>query len=126
MKKDQIKNVDDRKIIGVLSDKKVPVGISESLALHLEQKDRSYVCLPFVVEAEHLKNIVMCLKLMDIEGLVITGKHSKDIIKYLETDMSAKEAGMVNIVKRNGSKLIGSYLVEDNFIKNATEFFKEN
>ncbi|PIU57898.1 MAG: hypothetical protein COS89_03205, partial [Deltaproteobacteria bacterium CG07_land_8_20_14_0_80_38_7] len=59
-------------------------------------------------------------------GLVITGKHSKDIIKYLETDMSAKEAGMVNIVKRNGSKLIGSYLVEDNFIKNATEFFKEN
>ncbi|PIU58206.1 MAG: hypothetical protein COS89_01590, partial [Deltaproteobacteria bacterium CG07_land_8_20_14_0_80_38_7] len=70
MKKDQIKNVDDRKIIGVLSDKKVPVGISESLALHLEQKDRSYVCLPFVVEAEHLKNIVMCLKLMDIEGLV--------------------------------------------------------
>jgi len=44
MKKDQIKNVDDRKIIGVLSDKKVPVGISESLALHLEQKDRSYCC----------------------------------------------------------------------------------
>lgn len=66
------------------------------------------VMLPFSVESRHLKNVVLTMRLMDIAGLAINGRHRKTIMKYLSSkDGSAKNSGSADIVIRNGKSLKG-------------------
>ncbi|MBI2092879.1 MAG: hypothetical protein HYT75_07805 [Deltaproteobacteria bacterium] len=63
-----------------------------------------------------LKNLVLCMKLMDIVGINVSKKYQKMVMPHLDgLDVSAKKAMKVNTVARKGKKFIG-YFVKDIFI----------
>lgn len=89
------------KIIGVISAKSIPKSIEKSLNREILKLKRPYVCLPFRVETRYLKNVCACMQLMDIEGIIVMGSHTKKMDKFIPNlDKSAKEAKSVNIIKR--------------------------
>lgn len=64
--------------------------------------------LPFQVEERHLKNLVLCMKLCDVEGLNVTIPFKEKVIPFLDgLDKSAKVCGAVNTVVRKKNKFIG-------------------
>ena len=69
----------------------------------IESSAPNAVLLPFQVEAKHLRNVIECMLLMDVEGLIVLGGHRKRIKRYIpRLDRSAKAGGMVDIVARRG------------------------
>ena len=66
------------------------------------------VLLHFKVGKEHLKNIVKCMELMDVAGLIITGAHSKDIIRHLDgLNKSVGTNKGVNLIYRAAKRYFG-------------------
>lgn len=73
-------------------------------------KKRNLACryLPFQVEKEHLKNLILCMKLIDVEGLNVTAPYKESVIPFLDgLDATAKESGSVNAIVRNKNRFIG-------------------
>lgn len=96
------------KIIGVISDRTVPTTIRRRLDSILKRKRLHYVCLPFKVESKHLKNVVACMRLMDISGLVVLGKHSKRIGRFIpRLDGSTGNGRVVNALRRRKNRFHG-------------------
>ena len=99
------------KIIGIISDKAVPALIQKRLNNHIRRRGISYVCLPFKVEPNYLKNVIACMRLMDIIGLIVVGKHTKLIGRFLpRLDRRARKRGIVNVVLRRKNRFIGSFI----------------
>jgi len=95
-------------IVGAIGDKKLGDDFARTIDRELKHRDCFATCLPFQVEASYLKNIVACMHLMDVIGLVVHPSHQTRIAKYLsKTDKLAKQAGFVDTVIRRGNKLVG-------------------
>jgi shikimate 5-dehydrogenase len=111
------------KIIGILSDRTVPSTIQRKFDQVLKRKKLPFVCLPFRVETKHLKNVTACMRLMDIEGIIILGGHERRIKKFVASmDPLSKEAGKVNLLKKKRNKFNGYYIEKTrNFYQTAVK-----
>jgi shikimate dehydrogenase len=96
------------KILGIIGD---PVNHSLSPQMHnaaFKRKRMNYVYLPFHVRSSELKNAVLGMKALGIEGLNVTIPHKVRVVRYLdELDESAKTVGAVNTIANLNGKLIG-------------------
>lgn len=64
--------------------------------------------LPFEVKRRHLKNTIACMRLMDIAGLVVFGRHRLQIVRHIPSlDKIARHTGSVDIITRKGNRFIG-------------------
>ena len=64
--------------------------------------------LPFQVEKPHLKNLIVCMKLVDVFGLNVTTPYKRVVAPYLDKlDISAKRCGAVNTIVRRKNRFIG-------------------
>jgi len=103
------------KIVGILSDKEIPARLQKKFDLLFARRTLPYICLPFKVEARYLKNVIACMRIMDIAGLIVTGTHTKRISYLVPTlSRSAKDSGIVNIISRNKNRFIGHYISDVN------------
>lgn len=111
------------RIIGILSDRTVPSTLQKRFDMILKRRGLPYVCLPFKVEAKYLENVTACMRLMDIEGLIILGGHERRIIRYVHTlDSVSRECGKVNVLRRKRNKFNGHYIEKDrNFYQSAVK-----
>ena len=67
-----------------------------------------YRYLPFQVERAHLKNLIVCMKLVDVAGLNITAPYKEAVLPLLDKlDISAKQCGAVNTIVRRKNQFIG-------------------
>lgn len=67
--------------------------------------------LPFKVMPRHLKNVVACMRLMDIHGLVVLGEHRRAIVRHLRhLDSHARSCGCVDLIVRGENGFIGTCL----------------
>lgn len=74
-------------------------------------KRLGHVYLPLKVEPKYLKNIILCMKLMDVVGINVSKEYEKKIIPYLDKiDSSSKTAKKVNAVVRQKGKFVGYYV----------------
>jgi len=97
------------KIVGVLNDGHDTHTTARSLEKRIRLRVRDVVCLPFAVEQKYFKNLVACMKLMDVEGLVVDVTHGKRVLRELNhVDKNAKAAGFVDTITRNGKTFTGS------------------
>lgn len=95
-------------IIGILGEKSIPKGLESSVSREITRQKKPFVCLPFKVERKHLCNVIDCMRLMDIAGLIIVGEHTGRMEKFLKScHESAKEAGRINVIKHSRGKFIG-------------------
>jgi shikimate 5-dehydrogenase len=96
------------RIVGVLNDKHDSYSTARSLEKKIRLRVRDVVCLPFAVEQKHFKNLISCMKLMDVEGLVVNATHGKRVLKELnKIDNDTRTAGFVDTVIRNGKTFTG-------------------
>lgn len=69
-----------------------------------------YVYLLLKTEPEYLKNIITCMRLMDIMEVHISTEYSKKIVPYLnKLDKSARKTGKVSLIARHGRKFVGYF-----------------
>ena len=90
----------------------------------LEKLGLDYVYVPFSVHPDSLEKAITGFRNIDLEGFNVTIPHKVAIIPLLdELDVSAKEAGAVNVVVRRGEKFIGYNTDGDGLIKAISEEF---
>ena len=95
-------------IVGALGDDTLDPAFARTIERTLKKDGRDAVCLPFVVAPRYLKNIVTCMRLMDIVGLAVHPSHGKRIMKWLPSvEKRAKDAGFVDVVVRRGKRFVG-------------------
>lgn len=95
-------------IIGALGDDTLDRAYATSLDRALRLRKIDAVCLPFRVAPRHLKNVIACMRLMDIIGLAIHPSHQRRIMKFLPSvEKRAREAGFVDVVVKRGKRLVG-------------------
>lgn len=64
--------------------------------------------LPFQVEKPHLKNLIACMKLVDVMGLNITSPYKEAVLPYLDgTEGLGKLCGAVNTIVRIKNRFYG-------------------
>lgn len=98
-------------MIGVLGARPPGATWLASLKREVRRLSRNHVCLPLEVERQTLKNTVFCLKLTDIEALVIHGSHRKALLPFLSRlDPTARRAARVDLVVRDGRGFLGMAL----------------
>jgi len=88
-------------IFGALCDRgpAVPRGMEK----RIRKKIPEAILLPFHVEERHLKNVVRCMQLMDVKGLIVLGRHQKSMTRHLTSlDASARSGKMVDVIIRKG------------------------
>lgn len=97
------------RIVGVLNNGHDHHTIARTLERRIRLRVRDVVCLPFAVEQKYFKNLVACMKLMDIEGLVVDVMHGKRIMREMSrVDKEARAAGFIDTVTRNGKTFTGT------------------
>lgn len=70
--------------------------------------------LPFQVERRHLKNVVACMRLMDVRGLAVFGRHQREIVRHLPSiSPAARRAGRVDVVLRKGRRFQGHHVLTE-------------
>lgn len=74
--------------------------------------------LPFQVERPYLKNLILCMKLVDVYGLNVTAPYKEAVIPFLDRlDPAAKKCGAVNTIVRRGQVFIGTNTDGAGFLK---------
>ena len=64
--------------------------------------------LPFEVEKPYLKNLVLCMKLIDLQGLNVTQPYKKEVVRFLDRlEPFAAKTGAVNCIVRKKNRFIG-------------------
>jgi|GEM_PF-3981595 len=82
--------------------------VSPTLKRRLAASVKGAVLLPFQVQPRHLKNVVECMRLMDVAGLVIDQAHARAMVRHVpRLHASAKESGRVDIIIRRGRSFQG-------------------
>ncbi|MDO8527562.1 MAG: shikimate dehydrogenase [Deltaproteobacteria bacterium] len=80
--------------------------------------DTPWRYLPFQVEAEHLKNLLLCMKLSDLQGLNVTHPYKEKVLPFLDSlEASARQSGAVNLIVRKKNKFIGINTDGQGFLK---------
>jgi len=106
MKKRNLRKFNADTIFGTLSDKH-PV-MNRWTEKELKTILPKAVLLPFQVDKKHLKNVLTCMQLMDVMGLLVEGKHKKNIVKHLPMlDEIAKHAKTVDTIIRTKQSFKG-------------------
>lgn len=106
--KSTVYNFTPPRIIGALGDATLNRKFSAALDRELKRRSIDAVCLPFQVTPSHLKNLIACMRLMDIVGLAIHPSHQRRIIKFLPSvEKRAREAGFVDVVVRRNNRFVG-------------------
>jgi hypothetical protein len=96
------------KIVGALGNSTLEPKFAKAMEREMKKRNFFAVCLPFQVEAKHLKNVVACMHLMDVIGLTVHPVHQRRIIKHLDRlEKMATEVGFVDTIARKGNKLVG-------------------
>ncbi|MBI4125865.1 MAG: hypothetical protein HY465_00070 [Deltaproteobacteria bacterium] len=96
------------RIIGVLGARPPAAKWLASLKREVRRLSRHHVCLPLETERRTLKNTVLCLKLTDIEALVVHGRHRQALLPFLSRlDAAARRAARIDLVVRHGREFIG-------------------
>ncbi len=94
--------------IGALGDATLEPSFARRFERALAAKGFDAVCLPFQVAPRYLKNVVACMKLMDIVGLVVHPSHQRRIGSWLSTtEKLARDSGIVDTVVRQGNRFVG-------------------
>jgi shikimate 5-dehydrogenase len=111
-------------IIGILGGKSIPKGLESSISREISRQRKPFVCLPFKVERRYLGNVLDCMRLMDITGLIIVGEHTGRMEKFVkDLDKSAKEAGKINLIKYSRGKFTGYHFDQKSqFFHNVVKF----
>ncbi|MFH1829324.1 MAG: hypothetical protein ABH871_00920 [Pseudomonadota bacterium] len=82
--------------------------VDKWMSKKLASKVCDAVLLPFQVDRQHLKNVLICMRLMDVIGLTVEGSLRQDIAKYLpELDDSAKRANSVDTIIKSRKSFKG-------------------
>ncbi len=111
MKKMEHYEFEPPKLLGILCDRSVPASFQKRIDLILKRRALPFVCLPFKVEAKYLKNVIACMRLMDIEGLIVLGKHERTMKKHVgHLSPEAKRARTVNVIVKKNKVFIGHYV----------------
>jgi shikimate 5-dehydrogenase len=86
-------------LFGALCDG--PPMLPRHLSRRLATPEHRGILLPFSVERRFLKNVVACMRLMDIMGLVVLGAHRTAIARHLSAvDPLAADAKSVDVIAR--------------------------
>lgn len=86
-----------------------------------------YRYLPFQVDKKHLKNLIVCMKLVDVEGLNITTPYKKAVIPFLDyLDPFAKKCGAINTIVRKKNLFIGFNTDGPGFVQSLKKVGKVN
>lgn len=111
-----IKKFEPPRIVGFISEDTIEV--PRSLSRIISKLTHPTQVLPFKVEARHLKNVLLCMELMDIAAIVVEGRHAKRIYRHLKRlDPSAKAGKRVDMILRDKKGLIGFDLEAPSFLK---------
>ena len=105
-------NFEEARLIGIIAEKEIPQELQKSINMALPRKAERLVCLPFRVERAYLKNVLACMQLMDVEGLVLAGDFKKEMKRYVRLHESAQKKGLVNVISKEKGKFVGYYLEE--------------
>lgn len=101
----------DIPIIGILGARPPDVKWLASLKREVRRLSRKHVCLSLEVDRHTLKNTILCLKLTDIEALVIHGSYRISLLPFLtRLDSTARRAARVDLVVRDGRGFLGMAL----------------
>jgi len=96
------------KLFGIIGK---PLGTSPSPKLYnafFKKHNLDCRYLPFQVEKKYLKNLLLCMKLVDVYGLNVTTPFKEAVISFLDgLDKSARVSGAVNTIVRKKNKFIG-------------------
>ncbi|MBN1283076.1 MAG: hypothetical protein JXA24_04805 [Proteobacteria bacterium] len=98
-------------IFGVLCDGRpaAPRGMERRIRARIPEA----VLLPFQVEPRHLKNVLRCMRLMDVEGLIVAGGHRRRMARHITSlDSSARAAALVDVIARSARGFRG-YCAEE-------------
>ena len=95
-------NISPPTIIGVIGDRPPPKKWLASLRRVVRRWKTNHVCLPFEVDARYLKNMVACLKLMDIDAVIIHGAHRLRLARLIN-----KTNSPIDFVVRRSKKFVG-------------------
>jgi shikimate 5-dehydrogenase len=95
-------------IMGTLGDKTLTRRYASTFEREIKRRGIHAVCLPFRVSPRHLKNVVACMKLMDIAGMAVHPSLQKHMMKRLpNVEKRAREAGFVDVVVRRNNRFVG-------------------
>ncbi len=95
-------------IIGVLGDFKMKASFARKFEREFLAQGHKVACLPFRVEKRYLKNVVECMKLIDVVGLIVHPSYSKTMIRHLpKAEKAAREAGFVDLVVHRDKGFVG-------------------
>jgi hypothetical protein len=103
------KNADRPRMIGALCTNmdEVPRALARRFA-----KVAGVALLPLEVEKRHLGNTLACMRLMDIEGMVVCGRLQKDIFRHIDKkDRFAAKAKAIDAIVRRGRGFVGTNLM---------------
>lgn len=97
------------RIIGALGDESLDPAFARAFERQLEKAGHNAACLPFRVAPRYLKNVIACMQLMDIAGLIVHPAHGGAIARYLtHVEDEAKAVGGVDTVVRRDKGFIGT------------------
>ena len=96
------------RIIGALGDENLDPAFATEFERFLTRRGHNAACLPFRVTPRYLKNVVACMRLMDVAGLVVHAAHARRIVTHLaKMEQEAVELGFVDTVVRRGKDFVG-------------------
>ena len=92
----------DEHLVGILGSPLPKASLVRRFSQALKKEDPQAVCLPLEVDRRFLKNIIPCMRLMDVTGLVIQDSLTKDIFPFLSSrDPIATLSGQVDLIARD-------------------------
>jgi shikimate 5-dehydrogenase len=95
-------------IVGALGDATMDARFARAYEREFRAQKVDAACLPFRVERRYLKNIIACMKLMDVAGIIVHPSHAIAIVRHLPSlDRYAREAGFVDVIVRRGTRFVG-------------------
>lgn len=97
-------------LVGVIGKRLGYLKLQRRFDSIFRRKKLPFVYLPFKVEPKYLKNLIMCMRLMDVVGINVGDRYQKSVIPYLDLiDESARKIKRVNIIVKKGNKFVGYY-----------------
>lgn len=67
-----------------------------------------YAYLPFQIEKQDLKNLIVCMRLLGLTGINVTIPYKEEVLKVLKRlDVSGKLCGAVNTIVKRGEDFVG-------------------
>lgn len=89
-----------------------------------KKKKLPFVYLLLKVEPKYLKNIITCMRLMDVIGVNVFKNYEKKVTPFLDSlDKSARIAKKVNVIAKKDRRFIG-YHFDKNLVKASINLWK--